>query len=784
MKTLFIMTFANLKAKKLQSLSLSLVFVSVGILLFLSLRLFGTVSDYEELFEKSDSNQSLILVQDEGVKDTLVNHIDTLDSVENVNVYLNYDKFLESNLIKDGSKKQLLDVFLSEMSNNEYDNIRIVEGKSSSELRDNEVIYSYGKAKLNNIAVGDIVEVSTESGITELTVAGIGVDLVFNFDTISLNRFWTTKNTIENLNDGVKQYSIALSYKDYSKEQEEALFNDFEEVLGTDASNIFILTHALIVQANSFFQVIMGAIFTLIGVIMIVVGLFIIRSIIYNSIITESIKIATLKSTGFSSFNVISMYLLEYGIIALFSVVIGIFGSYLLSDVVLGDLTEISNMFGVSNSLGVLQVVLLSIVIILVIEVIVYLVARRVTKIKPAVALSKGEYITETKTVYSLSKHRRLPLTLVIAIKDIFYNKKLMLTLLLFTITTTLTIVILSSVSYSLNSQRDNNYLWLGYDINAKIISSESMTLDTHNDVTETLMSSEITTGVISTFMDLNSQVLDENNDKFITSISRIFVVQEPDTVDFNMVDGRLPENSNEIIIAYNLKEYLNKELGDYVTIRSLGEEKELLVVGINQGMTNQGMTFDLFENEMNNQILSESLIQFKVKDDVTKNQLTNEISKLFGDNYTVLYETANASMLSMFDVLDVVMTGIIAIFSVICLVVLMNLNLTYIHKERYNYSVYKSIGMSNHEIIKIYLNKNILISIIGLTVGSIISIGVLSFIMNAIMSQLGLSFYPSKIKNISMLVSFSVMMAVTFINALIIKRTINKISPKELLVE
>ena len=445
--------------------------------------------------------------------------------------------------------------------------------------------------------------------------------------------------------------------------------------LGENASDTQIISHDLTLQANSFFQVIMGAIFTLIGVILIVVGLFIMRSIIFNNIVTESKKIATLKSTGFSSNNIISLYLFEYGIIAFFSLIIGIFGSLALSDVVLSDLNELSNMFGLSNSVNLFQIAIVFILLLVIIEFTVYLVARGVSKIKPAVALNRGEQVHETKSVFSLTKYKRMPISLVLAIKDIFYNKKMIITLILFIIATTFTIVSLSSASYSLNSQKENNQLWLGYDIDAKVVSSTPIDAELHQEIIETLEASEYIEGTVTSYLDLTSQIYDDNQAKYLGSISQIFVTQDKEPLDFSVIDGRLPENENEIMIANNLLSTLNKDLGDYVTVRSLGIEKELLIVGESQSFTNQGMTFRIFLDEIEDEFLVNSLIQINFIDDVEEDVLISEIATIFSSDMTLVFEYANASMLSMLDILSLVTTGVISIFAVICLVVLLNFN-------------------------------------------------------------------------------------------------------------
>ncbi len=200
--------------------------------------------------------------------------------------------------------------------------------------------------------------------------------------------------------------------------------------------------------------------------------------------------------------------------------------------------------------------------------------------------------------------------------------------------------------------------------------------------------------------------------------------------------------------------------------------------------MTNQGMTFSLFLDEIEEEYINSSLIQINFIDSVTEEELTNEIYRIFNDDMKLVFEYANASMLSMLDVLSLVTTGIISIFTIICLVVLLNLNITNVNKERFNYGIYKSMGMDNQSIINIYLFKNSIVNVVGVIIGGLIGVLITPAIMNLITAQLGLNEFPTTINYSSILVATSIVFIVTFINASVIKRNISKITPKELLVE
>ena len=122
-----------------------------------------------------------------------------------------------------------------------------------------------------------------------------------------------------------------------------------------------------------------------------------------------------------------------------------------------------------------------------------------------------------------------------------------------------------------------------------------------------------------------------------------MFVAENKEAIHFNVIDGRVPENSNEVMLGHNMLTTLDKELGDYVTVLSLGEETELLIVGEYQSFTNQGMSFRVFYDTLPEEILNNSTIQINFVSDVDELILRDVIKTMFRfDNFTVTFEEPN----------------------------------------------------------------------------------------------------------------------------------------------
>lgn len=785
MTTIFLLAKGNLKELKLQNVILTLVFFSIGILFFLSVRLFGASTDYADLYIESQTSQTLLVVEDQDVYTHLMEFLDNQDGIKNINSLDYYGKIKKAEVLSDGKEPITLEMpFMTAVSETDYDQIKIIEGKGQNELQDNEIIVSYGKTILDGTNLGDQVIIYTENGKEEFIVAGIGIDLSFNVQTVSLNRLWVTSKTIENLNGSEVGYFIGVSYNQFTPEVEQNLLDEMKAELGEDSTFITPWSHDLLVSANSFFQVILGTIFTLLGVILMVVSLFIISSIIYNSIITESKKIASLKSTGFSSNNIISIYLLQYSLLSTIGLLIGAVGSIILSEYVFNDLNELYKLQGLPYGVNYLQLFFTLIFLLIIIGITVYFVSRKVSKVNPAVAVQSGVESNEKKVMLSFSKHKKLPVSLVLALKDLLYNKKVTITSLLFIIATVFTIITFSSVSTTMWSQRDNTALWRGFEYDVQITNLSSQETLSHESIINSINTSNLVEGTMLWYADLNSQILDEQNEKFVNYISTINSSSDMEPFNFQTLEGRIPTLDNEVMCGYNLMMEFNKTVGDYVTVKSLGEEKELLIVGIYQNMSNQGMTFSLMLDEMPTDVLPYSSIQVRLKDNVTEKDFNDTVTDLFSDGVDVLYTSANPSMLSMIETLKMVSVAVIIVFSLISLIVLFSLNITNLNKERFNYGIYKSIGMTNRQIMKIYLLKNLVISAIALIPGIILSVIAVPSIMNSMSSILGVVDMPITFDTWGIILSIAIPILVTILNSGLMNSAINNISPKELLVE
>jgi len=707
------------------------------------------------------------------------------EDVKNVNSLGYFGKIKKTEVYSDEPEPITLEMaFMTAVSDNDYDQIRIIEGKHQKDLLDNEIIVSYGKTELDDTDLGDTVVVYTKNGSEEFIIAGIGIDLSYNTQTITLNRLWVTSKTIERLNDGEVGYSVGVSYNEYSPQVEQNLLDEMKVELGEYSNYVTPFGHQLLLSANSFFQVILGSIFTLLGVILMVVSLFIISSIIYNNIINETKKIAILKSTGFSSNNIMFIYLIQHLLLAMVGLIVGAAISIVLSITVLNEINELYKMQGLPYGINYGQILVTLISLLTVIGITVYLVSRKIIKVKPAVALKSGAESNEKKAVLEFNKYKKLPVTLGLALKDILFNKKFTITTTLFSVATVFTIVTFSSMSLTMKSVVDNNILLRGLDYDLEITNLEVQEVLSHEEIMNTLENSDKTDGTMLWYLDTNSKIFDDQENKFVNYMGSIYSTDDVEAFNFQALEGRVPSSNNEVMCGFNLMKILEKTIGDYITVSTIVGEEEFLIVGVYQNMSNAGQTFFLMIDEFPKEFLPYSTIYVNLTDGVTDDKFDESINTLFSDSVDTLHVSANTSMVSMLGTIKMVTTAVIVLFSIICGIIILSISITNLNKDRMNYGIYKSVGMTDVQIMKIYLLKNLLISLIAIVPGIVIALIGMPIIMNMIMSMLGIVDMPIQFAMWGIILSIAIPVFVTLIVSGIMRSSISKISPKELLVE
>ncbi len=540
------------------------------------------------------------------------------------------------------------------------------------------------------------------------------------------NNLYIGSNDYDDFNEPIKSEYIGY---DSSKEGNDAT-SELISYIGDSIDGVIYDKWITIFAANAGSQI-TSAVGLSTAILIFIVSIVIIRFVLWNNILKEYKSIGVYKSLGFTSKQIRNIYLKSFGIVGVIAITAGSFFSIWFINYLVKISIKYIGIYegGINNfSFIVLTIILMSFVLISNI----YLLLRRINKIKPVEAFRIG--VTSSKEKFRKSIIRDASSPMSMAINDIFKYKKQNII-----IVTVLSLVIylsvfLVSVNYSMINMKDNAWNMFGLlqgDVTLDFPSGEA----SYDKALEEIKSDPRVLGVRACSFDVgkvayldvsrynikNAQVITylydnyDNNNGFNVSIK----------------EGRNPKNKNEIALSEQILKDASLDIGDYIDIKILGEERSLLITGKYIGMMsnnyNMRMTLDVVPKEIRNN-LNNLNINITLKDKNDYEEFKEEYKQKYEvcsiDTCPSLIATASKSVIEIvIPVTTIILLGIL-LFSILNIVNLIIMNNT---DNRRNNAIIKSLGFSNIYILKRTLYRIMLLIGISSLVG---------FILNATISK------------------------------------------------
>ncbi len=217
-----------------------------------------------------------------------------------------------------------------------------------------------------------------------------------------------------------------------------------------------------------------------------------------------------------------------------------------------------------------------------------------------------------------------------------------------------------------------------------------------------------------------NANITISHGDKETSQTCDIW--SEPDQLENEIVvEGRLPQYENEIVLTTMISKRVGAGVGDVVYVKGEGERKEYIVCGIDQKINNMGlktmMNFD-GADRMNGKV-EPSGIYVYTKEGYTYEDIENYFSDYtdieFSDGRKSV-ETILAPVSSGIEMLCIVF-GSITIFVIILVVLL--LVKTKLLRERRTYGIHKALGFTTGQLMFSTMMADIPIIVLGAAAGT-----------------------------------------------------------------
>lgn len=467
---------------------------------------------------------------------------------------------------------------ITEYSEDIFGKVRYLEGSrnSAETLADNECILPACISNEYKIHIGDKVTVKFAQQDVTYTVKAVYTDpyqtsTAFDCDMLvkSLPDFASTRLDIYLYGkDGAEGKLFEEAYREKYNGQMNGKIENLEDVISDS-----------LIAGN-----IVGAVFLAIGVIMLLVSGLMIYYMIKNAMIIDAKSIAIYKTIGYTSNEILFMYLKFYFLIVSVACAMGIGGSVIISNKVLTSIFENMGKSTANNPLlpGTICYIL---VVSFVISIITSIISES-RRVKPVAVLSGMDFggIKKKKRYKGNSKLQFSPLG--IAYRNFARSKKNAVSIVLTCIVTIFSVNFAVISLDTANTMKDNNDYWLGIDKSDVMISvPESGNYDF---VREALKDDPRVDHYLENAY-LNTVTMKWKKGMTDTYMST-FTYDDFSKANLPVVKGRNPSSGNEIAISTKMAEGLNKNVGDYLEVFLDGKKQvNLLITGLFQSYMQLG---------------------------------------------------------------------------------------------------------------------------------------------------------------------------------------------------
>lgn len=747
MRSIYIITLNNIKKRKLQSFLITLIIMVSCVMFFISLGILTKSNQpFIKMQQKLNASQDII-----GYKESFydINKLKTWwennEGVKSVQTYKGYSYSGKASYNKSPFRYEVS--FTEREEGLAQDKLLIIEGDKKETPGAFEVWVPTGIAYQENIKVGGILKVNVNKKDINFKVSAIVVDPQFSTAMVNPTRMWIKSGEVDKIFSDVDNNIISMGviYKDYSKA--EKIWSDFlnsqdEKFKGG------ILQYSFIEFIYTFLSKLIASILMVLSIIVLSITMLVISFTIKNAIFSDYKTIGVLKAQGLSNTNIKTIYTGQFFILSVIAVFPSLILGKILINSILYSFIRVVGVVNINESM-ITEIMITILFIVGTVTITSYITAGRAAKIKPAEAIRNGAKVKNYKknSKINVMYLKALPLSLILAIKQIVTNKKQSVFIFITLVVTVFMITFTINIRYSLIKLSDNLAYW-GFDGSEyQVVRSANKGATNHEELFNALKSDKRIKAVVPYYyIDGSYTEAIESAGIPAKQIGGFGYEGDMDSIGLLNISGKSPKEKNEVSIAINTSRRLKKTVGDYIDITIAGKRMTFLITGVYQAMINEAEgyraqkaaiidvdpTFDtkvysiVFKDGLDN---SEFIKELTNKyDDISIEKTKERNGKIFNDI------GKNISV-------PILMVGVI--FIIISFINIFNIVLINVYEERKNYGIYKALGFTLKQIRLSIINRIMALTALATFIGIILGFTVGPKMIELALSKQGLVEFP-----------------------------------------
>lgn len=650
-------------------------------------------------------------------------------------------------------------------------------------LKTGEIAFSKIEARENNLQVGDKVKIKIGEVEQEFTIAALAKDAVFGTAMMSFKRLIISEEDFEKY---AQQDNLAY-IKIYNINYDDAEI--FDEEWNNKKFNVIIKLDKTMINLTFVFDMIIAGILIVVSICLILIAFMVLRFTIVFTLQEDYKEIGIMKAIGLKDAGIKGIYLTKYFAIAVLASVFGAILSFPFGNMLLEQSMENLIIENINNN--ILLHIFCAIFVVLIV---VFFSNRSANSLKRFSAIdairngSNGERY-QAKSRLRLWKRKAMKPGVYMACNDILSNPKRFRVLAVTFCIGTLLILLPLSALHTLTGKNV-----------VSLFGMDSSDVYVNNGKTDDYIANKDVDSILEDF-EKDRKILEENeieakigadisytipcysNDE--EKLVSYLTIQEIGTREctYEMLDGRMPEADDEIMITDLTAQEMEVSIGDTITYQYSDQTQKFIITGIYQSMMNLGKGFrvspkaKLDENYMS----GITTIQMDVAD-MESDEACERVKEIFPD-YEVLQtlefvDSMTGGIADTIQKLMYLLTTVVLVINGLITILMMKSMLT---KERGDVALMKSIGFANKSIMGWQIQRILFVLIFSIILGIVLSKVLAPVTMGPIFAMMGVNHVTLEIKPLETYVIYPLLLlCVTGLSAFVCTVDVKKVDTKE----
>lgn len=640
-------------------------------------------------------------------------------------------------------------------------------------------------ANILHLAVGDNISLQLADKAVTVSVAKIVVDPVFGNSSTNVYRMWCGFGQLSEFplaeNNAVSY--LEIRFNDYSYQAEQDFIRDAEDYFKLPIADT-VYTYDRIKSGYTASYQMVGAALSFVSTILAgmiaALTLFLIKSDM-----DEDIRnIGLYKSLGMTGMQIVSIYLICYGLIGFVGAVLGsILGSWLSKGIITKILGDIGIYTVAFTETGGYQF-FAGWIVPVAIMIICFCAVFKVRRLNASYAVRTGEWPSKKqgqKKPQNTYYHGRVSFELYYAIRGM-RDKKLRYVYIagVSLILGCLTVICLGCLTAVQNIDQEPE-IWGFIKTDIYVTSLEDVPASSIIPQLKNDSRVDYTYGVNK----IASQYKPNQRETWQSIVTEIYELPWNDEIKDRSLEGRWPLEENEIGVGLTLAREYGLEVGKSIELIVNGNRAEYKITGIFQTLSNYGNVIRMVTENLDQFVKvggSYGDYMLVLSRGTDKWDYARELNEKYDGKFSFIASKSNGENIA--GVLKPVIGTVLTLLLLVTLLTTINLTFLLIRRDQHLIGLLKALGMTSWQILKIYSWRNGLSALVGNSLGLMLGIFVIPDLLTPYAKILGVAEFPFANSLTGTTVSFILLPICMLLGTSTIIKAISTVSVKQLVSE